>query len=121
MRSELAEAPHKLCSYPEEIESRVYQRPRDCSLKVSSCHQTTAAVVTTLVLILSSARLVGNRELNTPVASRKVNHHPLSFSASLVVREQGRSMAIFLERTSEEAAIHFKRDHVVRARPTRLQ
>jgi hypothetical protein len=43
VRSELAEAPHKLCSYPEEIESRVGQRSRWFFTQISSFHQTTAA------------------------------------------------------------------------------
>jgi len=74
--------PHKLCSYPEEIEPRVV--PRDYSLKVSAYHQSIAAVVRILILILSSAQLVGNPELIAKPGNRQTGHQ-----LACLVTEQG--------------------------------
>jgi hypothetical protein len=68
--------PHKLSSYPEQIVSSI-NVPRDYSLKVSSCHQT-AAVVRTLIFILSSAPLVDQLEVGTLTRTRAIQIGPAS-------------------------------------------
>ena len=55
------------------------------------------------------------------IASWKVNHHPPSFSASLVVHEQEDQWRSSRRGLQRKLGITLQRDHVVRARPTRLQ